>query len=103
MKEHYNVLIVHPTLWDASRSRNGSFIPLGRKRLKERGVKPSTTLGVTTMNTLTLIKNQIEKAARLHDAQITHTSYRGVEYDQRCVESKETHGTFCYRGRTYVK
>ena len=30
-------------------------------------------------------------------------TYRGVEYDQRCVESKEAHGTFCYRGRTYVK
>lgn len=55
------------------------------------------------MNTLTLIKKQIQKAAALHDAQITATTYRGVEYDQRCVESKEAHGTFCYRGRTYVK
>jgi hypothetical protein len=55
------------------------------------------------MNTLNLIKKQIEKAAALHDAQITHTSYRGVEYDTRCVESKESHGTFCYRGKTYVK
>ena len=55
------------------------------------------------MNTLTLIKNQIEKQARLHDAQIAHTAYCGVEYDTRCVESKETHGTFCYRGKTYTK
>ena len=55
------------------------------------------------MNTLTLIKKQIQKAAALHDAQITHTSYRGVEYDQRCVENKVARGTFCYRGRTYVK
>ena len=55
------------------------------------------------MNTLTLIKKQIQKAAALHDAQITATAYRGVEYHQRCVESKEAHGTFCYRGRTYVK
>jgi hypothetical protein len=55
------------------------------------------------MNTLTLIKKQIEKQARLHDAQISHTAYRGVAYDQRCVESKETHGTFCYRGQTYSK
>ena len=55
------------------------------------------------MNTLTLIKKQIQKAAALHDAQITHTSYPGVVYDQRRVESKEAHGTFCYRGRTYVK
>ncbi len=39
------------------------------------------------MNTLNLIKKQIEKAAALHDAQITHTSYRGVEYDTRCFKS----------------
>ena len=76
---------------------------LGRTRLKERGLKPSITLGVPTMNTLTIIKKQIQKAARLHDAQVLHTSYRGVEYDTRCVESKESHGTFCYRGRTYTK
>ena len=55
------------------------------------------------MNTLTLIKKQIEKQAALHDAQISHTAYRGVEYDQHCVESKESHGTYCYRGRTYTK
>ena len=33
------------------------------------------------MNTLNLIRKQINKASALHDAQITHTSYRGVEYD----------------------
>lgn len=55
------------------------------------------------MNTLALIKKQIDKAAALHNAQISHTAYRGVEYNTRCVESKETHGTFCYRGRTYNK
>ena len=55
------------------------------------------------MNTLTLIKKQIEKAAALHNAQIAHTSYRGVEYDTRCVESKESHGSFCYGGHTYSK
>ena len=55
------------------------------------------------MNTLNLIRKQINKASALHDAQITHTSYRGVEYDTRCVESKETHGTFCYRGKLYTK
>jgi hypothetical protein len=76
---------------------------LGRTRLKERGLKPSITLGVTTMNTLQMVKQQINKASALHNAQITHTSYRGVEYDTRCVESKESHGTFCYRGRTYTK
>ena len=54
------------------------------------------------MNTLTLIKTQIEKAARLHDAQIAMTSYRGVKYE--CKQgAEEIHGTFCYRGRTYNK
>ena len=55
------------------------------------------------MNTLQIIKKQIEKASALHDAQISLTRYRGVEYDTRCVDSKETHGTFCYRGKTYTK
>ncbi len=55
------------------------------------------------MNTLNLIRKQINKAAALHDAQITHAAYRGVKYDARCVEMKEPHGTFCYRGRTYTK
>jgi hypothetical protein len=55
------------------------------------------------MNTLNLIRKQINKAAALHNAQITHTSYRGVEYDTRCVESTESHGTFCYRGQVYAK
>jgi hypothetical protein len=54
------------------------------------------------MNTLTLIKKQIEKQARLHDAQIAMTSYRGVKYE--CQQSgEEIHGTFCYRGHTYNK
>ena len=54
------------------------------------------------MNTLTLIKKQIDKRAALHNAQITLTKYRGVD----CLvkqASDETHGTFCYRGRTYTK
>ena len=55
------------------------------------------------MNTLQMIKKQINKASALHDAQVLHTSYRGVEYNTRCVESKEAHGTFCYRGRLYIK
>ena len=37
------------------------------------------------MNTLTLIKKQIEKAAALHDAQIAMTTYRGVKYE--CQEA----------------
>ena len=54
------------------------------------------------MNTLTIIKKQIEKQAALHDAQITHTAYRGVKCEVRQA-GKESHGTFCYRGRTYTK
>ena len=94
-------LYVHPTLWDASRSRNGSFIPSGTQTTEGTGQK-SHPLGVTTMNTLTLIKNQIEKAAALHDAQIHVTKYRGVDC-QVHQATEETHGTYCYRGRTYVK
>ena len=55
------------------------------------------------MNTLNRVRQQIKKAAALHDAQIHATTYRGVDYDTRCVESKETHGAFCYRGKTYAK
>jgi len=54
------------------------------------------------MNTLKLIKKQIEKASRLHDAQIMHAAYRGVKYECK-QEGEEVHGTFCYRGRTYSK
>ena len=54
------------------------------------------------MNTLALIKKQIEKQSAIHDAQITHTAYRGVEY-QVCECPEERHGTFCYRGRIYTK
>ena len=55
------------------------------------------------MNTLTLIKKQIQKAAALHDAQIQHTAYRGCEFYIGSHEPKETHGTFQYRGHAYTK
>lgn len=55
------------------------------------------------MNTLQIIKRQIKKVSALHDAQISHTAYRGVVYNVNCAEEKETHGTFCYRGHTYAK
>ena len=54
------------------------------------------------MNTLNLIKKQIDKAAALHDAQINVTKYRGVDCAVHQAP-EETHGTYCYRGRTYVK
>lgn len=55
------------------------------------------------MNTLNLIKKQINKAAALHDAQVLHAAYRGVPYECKNQEQKEVHGTYCYRGRTYTK
>ena len=55
------------------------------------------------MNTLSLIKKQINKAAALHDAQIAMTSYRGVKFESKLREVDEVHGTFCYRGHTYNK
>jgi len=76
---------------------------IGTQTTEGTGIKKPHSFRSKQMNTLTIIKKQINKAAALHDAQITHTAYRGVEYDQRCVESKEPHGTFCYRGRTYTK
>ena len=54
------------------------------------------------MNTLQLVKNQIEKQSALHDAQINITKYRGVDCKVNQADG-ETHGTFCYRGRTYTK
>ena len=75
---------------------------IGRKRLKEREINFTLVFQVTTMNTLTLIKKQIQKANALHDAQIAMTSYRGVKYE--CKQgAEEIHGTFCYRGHTYNK
>ena len=54
------------------------------------------------MNTLNMIRNQIEKAAALHDAQNNVTKYRGVDCKVHQA-SEETHGTYCYRGRIYTK
>ena len=55
------------------------------------------------MNTLTIIKKQIEKASALHDAQIAMTAYRGVKFECKQGAADEVHGTFCYRGHTYNK
>ena len=54
------------------------------------------------MNTLNLIKKQIEKQSALHDAQITHTAYRGI-VTKKFVSSEKVHGKFTYRGQTYTK
>jgi len=50
-----------------------------------------------------MIKKQIKKASALHDAQIAHTAYRGIEFKIGSHDPKETHGTFQYRGQTYSK
>ena len=42
------------------------------------------------MNTLTLIKKQIDKAAALHDAQINITKYRGVDCAVKTSKRKLT-------------
>ena len=103
MHEVYNRPVVH-LLRETQVSRGtDSFIPLGTHTTEGTGIKTLYYFRSNTMNTLNLIKKQIEKASALHDAQITHTSYRGVEYSTRCVESKVPHGTFCYRGHTYTK
>ncbi len=84
---------------------------MGRKRLKEREKTDpakaekgqfSPNFRSKQMNTLTLIKKQNDKAAALHDAQINITKYRCVDCAVHQA-SEETHGTYCYRGRTYVK
>lgn len=84
---------------------------MGRKRLKKRKkTDPDYSEKVNfthffrsiKMNTLNMIRKQINKASALHDAQIHMTSYRGVKYE--CKQgTDETHGTFCYRGHTYSK
>jgi len=50
-----------------------------------------------------MIKKQIQKVNALHDAQISHTTYRGVDFQVGNHEPKETHGTFQYRGHIYNK
>ena len=54
------------------------------------------------MNTLNIIRKQIEKASANHDAQIHLTRYRGHDCKVN-VGGEESHGTYCYRGRTYTK
>ena len=54
------------------------------------------------MNTLALLQKNILKARAQSDARISVTKYRGVACETQ-VEGTESHGTFCYRGRTYTK
>ena len=70
--------------------------------LRVKGVKLTNYFRSKLMNTLQLVKNQIKKQSALHDAQINITKYRGVDCKVHQADG-ETHGTFCYRGRTYTK
>ena len=96
---------------DASKSRNGSFIPSGTQTTEgtettdpPKGEKVNFPfIQETTMNTLNLIRKQIEKQSALHDAQINHTAYRGIVTKKFASAPKEVHGKFTYRGHTYTK
>jgi len=55
------------------------------------------------MNTLNLIRKQIQKVSALHDAQITHTAYRGVVTKVTSVKPSEVHGKYTYRGQAYKR
>ena len=54
------------------------------------------------MNTLNIIKRQIEKAESRRRAQIHHTAYRGAPVSYNWTR-KEPHGNFVYRGVQYTK
>ena len=60
---------------------------------------------MTTIQAMSLDKarKQMARARKeLELARINDTHYRGVEYTP-VSHTKETHGTFVYRGRTYTK
>ena len=54
------------------------------------------------MGTLNLIRNRINKAERLREAQLHHTAYRGVTTSQSW-QKRDVHGEFTYRGVPYTK
>ena len=53
------------------------------------------------MNHLAIIQRKLTKEQKVKDYNRS-VAYRGVRYEV-CHPRKETHGSFCYRGRTYVK
>ena len=54
------------------------------------------------MNTLNIIRKQIEKAEASRRAQLSHCAYRGNKCEVH-VGGEPVHGTFVYRGRTYTR
>ena len=53
------------------------------------------------MNTLNLIKKKLQAKQKVENYNRL-VAYRGVKYEI-CHADSETHGTFCYRGRTYTR
>ena len=53
------------------------------------------------MNTLALIQKRLQAQQKIEDYNRS-IAYRGVKYDP-VSKSKESHGTFVYRGRIYTK
>ena len=53
------------------------------------------------MNALALIQKKLQREQKIQNYNRS-VAYRGVKYEV-CHEAEENHGTFCYRGRTYVK
>ena len=53
------------------------------------------------MNALALIQSKLQNKNKV-DSYNKSVAYRGVKYEV-CNRSEDTHGTFCYRGRTYVR
>ena len=52
------------------------------------------------MNTLNLIKKKLQAKQKI-ESYNRSIAYRGIKYEI-CQADSETHGTFCYRGRTYT-
>ena len=57
---------------------------------------------LTIMSVQNARRNMARARKELELARINDTHYRGVEYTPVSY-TKETHGTFVYRGRTYTK
>jgi len=55
------------------------------------------------MNTLNLIRKQINRAEMRRRAKLSNVAYRGHVYEMGTHKPVETHGTFQYRGKTYIK
>ena len=55
------------------------------------------------MNTLQIIKRQIEKAEAQRRAKLAHTAYRGIQVTKNNWLTEDKHGEFTYRGVTYIK